>query len=176
MARAKQPVYINGVKFDALIEEKRTLEATVPKYPVEDGFVVSETVILSSETLEMTLFVTDTPVTWLSHARAGRTEDVCRDLEALYFQREPVTVITSDATYDSMAIESISFKKTADVGYSKEIPITFIKAIITSAETTDIPESYGKSGATGSGAGVANTLGVVTPAPLPPEGDPGSIA
>ena len=35
MARAKQPVSINGIEFDALIDESRTLEATVPEYSVE---------------------------------------------------------------------------------------------------------------------------------------------
>ena len=47
MARAKQPVSINGIEFDALIDESRTLEATVPEYSVESGFSVSDAIILS---------------------------------------------------------------------------------------------------------------------------------
>lgn len=61
MARAKQPVSINGIEFDALIDESRTLEATVPEYSVESGFSVSDAIILSPEKLDMTLFVTNTP-------------------------------------------------------------------------------------------------------------------
>ena len=64
MAKATQPVSINGLEFDALISESRTLEATVPEYSVETGFSVSDSIILSPEKMEMTLFVTNTPVTW----------------------------------------------------------------------------------------------------------------
>ena len=47
MARAKQPVSVNGIEFDALIDQTDTLEATVPEYTVEDGFVVSDAIILN---------------------------------------------------------------------------------------------------------------------------------
>ena len=73
MARAKQPVSINGIEFDALIDESRTLEATVPEYSVESGFSVSDAIILSPEKLDMTLFVTNTPVTWYNRHGGGRT-------------------------------------------------------------------------------------------------------
>ena len=73
MARAKQPVSINGIEFDALIDESRTLEATVPEYSVESGFSVSDAIILSPEKLDMTLFVTNTPVTWYNRHGRSRT-------------------------------------------------------------------------------------------------------
>ena len=63
MARAKQPVSVNGIEFDALISQTDTLEATVPEYTVEDGFVVSDAIILNPEKLDMVLYITDTPVT-----------------------------------------------------------------------------------------------------------------
>lgn len=159
MARPKQPVSINGVEFDALITEDRGLEATVPEYAVEDGFSVSDTIIIGTETLSMTLFVTDTPVTWFSRhgSGRGRTESVVKQLEELFYTKEPVTVVTSDRTYTDMAIESISFSKNAETGYAREIPISLRKIRITKARTTTIPDSYGKSGATGESAGTANT-------------------
>ena len=42
MARARQPVNINGITFDALIDESQTLEADIPAYPTEAGFEVSD--------------------------------------------------------------------------------------------------------------------------------------
>lgn len=71
MSKAKQPVSVAGIEFDALISETRTYEATVPEYAVETGFVVSDDIILGSEKLDMTLYLTDTPVTWRSHAGQG---------------------------------------------------------------------------------------------------------
>lgn len=159
MARAKQPVSVGGIEFDALIDESRTLEATVPEYAVEDGFSVSDAIIKSPETLTMTLFVTDTPVTWKNRhgTTPGRVEQICKRIEELYFKSEPVTVVTSDDTYTDMAIESITISKTAEVGYAREIPISFKKIRVTSSQTATIPASYGKSGETGVAVGTANT-------------------
>lgn len=159
MARPKQPVSINGVEFDALITEDRGLEATVPEYAIEDGFAVSDTIIIGTESLSMTLYVTDTPVTWFSRhgSGRGRTESIVKQLEELFYTKTPVTVMTSDRTYTDMAIESISFSKSAETGYAREIPISLRKIRITKARTTTIPDSYGKSGATGESTGTANT-------------------
>lgn len=159
MAKATQPVSINGLEFDALISESRTLEATVPEYSVETGFSVSDSIILSPEKLEMTLFVTNTPVTWYRRhgASQNRMDSVVKRLEELYFGREPVTIVTSDATYTNMAIESMTISKSLEVGYAREIPISFKKIRVTTAKTTTIPDNYGKSGATAASAGTAST-------------------
>ena len=84
MAKAKKPVSIEGVEFDALIDEEITLEADAPDYPVEDGYSVSDTIILRPKTLSMTLYVTDTPVTWIKdHGGKGWTDEVIQRLEGL---------------------------------------------------------------------------------------------
>lgn len=155
MGKATQPVSINGLEFDALIDESRTLEATVPEYSVESGFSVSDSVILNPEKLSMTLFVTNTPVTWYRRHGASptRVDNVVKQLEELYFAKEPVTIVTSDATYTSMAIESITISKSLEIGYARQIPISFKKIRVTTAKTTTIPDSYGKSGATAASAG-----------------------
>lgn len=159
MGKATQPVSINGLEFDALIDESRTLEATVPEYSVESGFSVSDSVILSPEKLSMTLFVTNTPVTWYRRHGASptRVDSVVKQLEELYFAKEPVTIVTSDATYTSMAIESLTISKSLETGYARQIPISFKKIRVTTAKTTTIPDSYGKSGKTAASAGTAST-------------------
>lgn len=159
MGKATQPVSINGLEFDALIDESRTLEATVPEYSVESGFSVSDSVILNPEKLSMTLFATNTPVTWYRRHGASptRVDNVVKQLEELYFAKEPVTIVTSDATYTSMAIESITISKSLEIGYARQIPISFKKIRVTTAKTTTIPDSYGKSGATAASAGTAST-------------------
>ena len=80
MARAKRPVTIAGIEFDALISEEHGYEATVPEYSVESGFSVSDAIIHGAETLNMVLYVTDTPVTWRSHSGRGRVEQVTKRL------------------------------------------------------------------------------------------------
>lgn len=159
MARAKQPVSIDGIEFDALLDQSMDYEADVPEYPTEKGFSVSDNISLKPETLSMTLYVSDTPVTWKSRfgSGKGRVEKVVKQLQDLYFAKKVVTVVTSDAVFDSMAITSISFSKSADAGYAREIPISLKKIIVTESSTTSIPDSYGKSGTTGASAGTANT-------------------
>ena len=113
MAKAKKPVTINGIPFDALIDEERTYEAESPDYPVESGFVVHDTIILKPLMLSMTLYVTDTPVTWKNRGHGGRgwADSIIQRLENLYFSRQIVTVVTSEKTYKSMAIQSISIDR-----------------------------------------------------------------
>ena len=159
MARAKQPVSIDGIEFDALIDQSISYEADAPEYPTEKGFSVSDTVILKPEVISMTLFVTDTPVTWRNRfgSGAGRVENVIKRLEKLYFAKKVFTVVTTDAVYDNMVLTSMSISKSSDVGYAREIPISLKKIIVTESKTVTIPSSYGKSGASGASSGSANT-------------------
>lgn len=159
MARAKQPVSVGGIEFDALIDSTEGYEAEVPEYPTEEGFSVSDTIVLKPDTLSMTLFITDTPVTWRNRhgSGPGRTEEVVKRLKELYFKKQPVEVVTSDSVYSDMAIQTMSIKKSLEVGYAREVPISFKKIIVTSSKTVTIPDSYGKSGATGASGGTANT-------------------
>lgn len=159
MARVKQPVSVNGIEFDALISQTDTLEATVPEYTVEDGFVVSDAIILNPEKLDMVLYITDTPVTWYSRHGSGqdRVETIVKQLQELYFTAEPTTVVTSAKSYTNMAIESLSISKSVEIGYAREVSISFKKIRVTSAKTTTIPDSYGKSGTTQASAGTAST-------------------
>ena len=80
MAKAKQPVSIDGIEFDALLDQSREYEADVPEYPTEKGFSVSDTIVLKAETISMTLYVTDTPVTWKNRfgSGAGRVENIVK--------------------------------------------------------------------------------------------------
>lgn len=159
MARAKQPVSIDGIEFDALIDQSIEYEADVPEYATEKGFSVSDNISLKPETISMTLYVSDTPVTWKKRfgSGVGRVERVVKQLEDLFFSKKVITVVTSDAVYDSMAITSLSITKSADVGYAREIPVSLKKIIVTETATTSIPASYGKSGTSNASAGTANT-------------------
>lgn len=159
MGKAKQPVSINGVEFDALIDSDEGYEAQVPEYPTEKGFSVSDNITLKSETLNMTLFVTDTPVTWKNRhgGGPGYTEGIVAQVKALYFAKQPVTVTTSESVYENMAITNLNIKKSTEVGYAREIPIVLKKIVVTESATVTIPDSYGKSGTTGASAGTAST-------------------
>lgn len=159
MARAKQPVSVDDLEFDALIDSEEGYEADVPEYPTEKGFSVSDTIVLKADTLNMTLYVTDTPVTWRERTGSGpgKTEGVVRRLKDLYFAKKILEVTTTDCVYSNMVITSMNIKKSVEVGYAREIPIAFKKIEATETATAEIPASYGKSGKTAKAAGKAST-------------------
>lgn len=164
MARAKQPVGVDDIEFDALIDSEEGYEADVPEYPTEKGFSVSDTIVLKADTLNMTLYVTDTPVTWRERTGSGpgKTEGVVRRLKDLYFAKKILEVTTTDCVYSNMVITSMNIKKSVEVGYAREIPIAFKKIEVTETATAEIPASYGKSGKTAKAAGKASTTAAST--------------
>lgn len=166
MPRATEPVSIDGITFDALIDSEENWEADVPAFPVETGFEVSDTIILRAKTLSMTLYLTNTPVTWLQLHGSGphRIQEVIDRLRDVYFAKEPISVTTSDADYENMAITSIGLPKSIEVGAAREIPITFRQIRTVEAATTSVPASLGRGGDTGTNAGTANTNARPNPA------------
>lgn len=164
MARAKQPVSVDGIEFDALIDSEEGYEADVPEYPTEKGFSVSDTIVLKADTLNMTLYVTDTPVTWRERTGSGpgKTEGVVRRLKDLYFAKKILEVTTTDCVYSNIVITSMNIKKSVEVGYAREITIAFKKIEVTETATAEIPASYGKSGKTAKAAGKASTTAAST--------------
>ncbi len=161
MARKNlRPVSIAGIEFDALIEEQKTMSATIPSYPIEDGFPVSDTIILEPISIQMTLYVTNTPVTWLQRhgSSMDRVNRICEEIENLWLEKKLVKIVTSDTIYTNMGITSISIKKSKDIGYAREIQLQAQKVPTTKTQTTTIPSYLLKSGTSNAEAGMASTL------------------
>lgn len=160
MARRNlKPVSIAGIEFDALVTEKKTMSATIPAYPVESGFPVSDTIILDPITLEMTLYISDTPVTWLYRhgSSVNRVKQICDRLEDLWFSKELVKIVTTDAIYKNMGIKSMTISKSREIGYAREVAITAQMVRVTERRMVLIPSYVLKSGETGANAGTAST-------------------
>lgn len=157
--RKLQPVSIAGIEFDALISEKKNLASTIPVYPVESGYNVSDTIILSPVTISLVLFVTNTPVTWLERHGVSNTrvKNVCDKIEQIWLQKKLVKIVTNDAIYTNMGIENISIEKSQELGYSRQITVDAKKVIITKKKTVTIPKGILKSGASKAKAGKAST-------------------
>lgn len=159
MARKKKPVSVWGIEFDALIDDTKTLTATIPEYPVEKGFPVSDTIINDPITISMNLYVTDTPVTWLYRHGSSkeRVRKICKKIENAWAEKKLTKIVTTDTTYTNMGITSISIKKSSDIGYAREIAITAKKVRITKKKTVTVPTYVLKSGETAASAGTAAT-------------------
>lgn len=161
MPKARRPVTISSggrsAVFDALMKSTDGYSSTVPSYPTEPGFQVSDSIIIESPTLSMTLYLAKNPITWKNSNGINRVEHHVAMLENLYFAKSVCTVSTTEKTYTNMAIESMSITKSEELGYDKQVEISFKKIIVTSSQLVSIPDSYGKSGATGASNGAAST-------------------
>lgn len=153
-----KPVSIWGIEFDALIDETKNLSATIPTYPVEEGFPVSDTIILDPVSIQMTLYVSNTPVTWLYRhgTSADRVNKICSLLEQKWLKKQLAKIVTTEAIYKDMGITSISIKKSHDIGYAREISVSAQKVRITKRKTVRIPSYVLKSGETKANAGTAS--------------------
>ncbi len=152
-----QPCSINGIEFDALISESKVHSSEVPEYAVEDGYSVSDNISIRPMEIEITVYLTNTPVTWLNHHGTGRVESVVAQLERLYFSKQLVTVVTGTDTYTDMAIQSMTVPKDMENKTSREIRIGLKKVTKVSSQITSIPASYLRGGDTGVNAGTSGT-------------------
>lgn len=154
-----KPVSVWGIEFDALIDESKTLKSTIPAYPVEEGFPVSDTIINEPIGISMTLFVSNTPVTWLyRHGTSNdRVKKICDQIEKKWGSKQLTKIVTSDTVYTNMGITSISIKKSKENGYSREVTISAQKVRITKRRTVSIPTYILKSGQSMANAGTAST-------------------
>lgn len=162
MARGNlKPVTIAGIEADALISEDRTYSADIPEYPVENGFNVSDTIILKPIELGLTLYISDSPATWRNRSghkpEVGRTKKICDKFEKLYFERKLVKVVTSDNIYTDMGITSLSIAHSSEIGYARQISISLKKVYTTKRKTVHIPSYILQSGTSSENAGAATT-------------------
>ena len=146
----KQPVSVAGIEFDAVIESTELYSSSVPDYPVDSGYSVSDNMALDPTELDMTLYVTATPVTCLhSHGTGEERLRLIRDeLISLYETRQMFSIITPEDVFDNMVISSMEIGRTPDNGYAMEIPITFRQVTVTTAAVNVISDYYARSGAT----------------------------
>ena len=150
-----QPVSVAGIEFPAMLDETQTFTSDIPEYPVETGFVISDNITLQPMELPLTLLLSDTPLTWRGRVRS--MSEVESMLKELYFSKTPFTVVTPSGTFESMGLTSMQIKRSSENGYNKEVSLSLRQINVTATKTAAIPDSYGKSGATGANAGTAST-------------------
>lgn len=130
-----QPVNIGGIECDALIHHELAMEAEIPDYPVEKGYSVQDTMILKPRTLSLTVIVTNTPITFRSHASPGRVQEVAARFQELYQSRQLITVTSAKGSFQNMGITSLSLPYDVSTKTSLEIPIALKEVLTTTAQT-----------------------------------------
>lgn len=159
MKKLKSPVTVGNVKFDVLMNESIDRSAEVPQYPVEDGYKVSDAVLISPLTISITALISNMPVTWKNKFKGQphRTKTEVNKLIKLYEKRTLVSYYNRQKRYKNMAITSLSIPKTEEMTECVEISLTLQEVKVTKPKIVDIDASYMRSGTTGTYAGTAAT-------------------
>ena len=157
MKKATRPAKLEDLSFDAIINRETAYEADSPEYPVEDGFYVSDAILRKPVNLNVTAFISNTPVTWKNLRSSGRLKTAIKKLENMFFEGKTVTFSTSSRKYTSMVITSLTIPETEEMADAVEVKFTLKQIRVTKSKTTTIPSSYGLSGATAESGGTANT-------------------
>lgn len=63
MSQAKTPASLGDIEFDMLVAQSDSYTADAPEYPVEEGYNVTDSIILKATVLDITAYITSTPVT-----------------------------------------------------------------------------------------------------------------
>ncbi len=159
MKKLKTPVTVGNVKFDVLMNESIERSAEVPQYPVEDGYKVSDAILISPLTISITALISNMPVTWKNKfkGQSHRTKTEVNKLIKLYEKKTPVSYYNRQKRYKNMAITSLSIPKTEEMIECVEISLTLQEIKVTKPKVVDIDASYMRSGTTGTYAGTAAT-------------------
>lgn len=159
MAKNLIPVSVAGIEFDALITADETYEQEIPDYPTEEGFSVSDTIILKPITVSLELYISNTPVTWSRRHGISpyRVNAVCNKLKELYFAKKLVKVVTPDTIYTNMGMTSMQISKSKEHSTTRRVTLNLKKVYETKRKTVYIPAYILKSGETAANAGKATT-------------------
>ena len=132
------PVSVAGIEFPAMLDETQTYTSSIPDYPVETGFTVSDSIIIQPMELPLTLLLSDTPLTWRGRVRSMAEAESM--LKELYFSKTPFSVTTPSGTFDNMGITSMNIKRSTETGYNKEVSLSLKQIPVTESKTTTIQE------------------------------------
>lgn len=164
----KDPTKIGQLEVDVMVSSELTYSSDVTENPVEDGFPVHDHVVCQPIKLSMVVTVSPLPVTWYEKfgVDVGRIDDAASKLEQIYKERQPITIITNEKTYENMVMTECKISKNKDDGKVLKIPLEFLQIRKVEVQTTDIPEEYvdaltaGQAGATEQDAGTVETTTV----------------
>lgn len=146
----KEPSKIAFLECHVLMSKTFSISSDVPDYPVETGFMVHDHVINRPAQLAMTVFVSNTPVTWLDYL-GGPSPDYVMDaiwaFNFIWTDKAPITILTDTFIYEDYVMTSCTmpqdnkfgrgameftceFKHIRKVGVKKEqIPKEYVAAI-----------------------------------------------
>lgn len=155
------PSTIGTLELDALISEATDLNAKATEYAVEDDSPISDHIIVESERLKLSGWITPSSVMQMTADGRPKLLEAKASLRKIMKDRAEVTVTTGMDTYTAMVMESCNIGRSNE-GDHMTVDCEFVKIRKATLRTADIPPdkvapaAKGKAGATNTKAGKAN--------------------
>lgn len=115
-------IWIDGYPIDAAISETHMLNSEVASDPVEKGAATSDHIRELPDEITLECIVSDTPMGAVADFRSDESNGATPSMNAyerMKFIRkraQPVTIITSLGTFESMALENFTVPRRAEDG------------------------------------------------------------
>jgi len=136
------------IPLDASIQENHVYQALVTSNPVEQGSDVTDNVTINPVVLNMTGFITDTPVKFLQGAQqllsstsgsGSISSSAHDDLIFIFEKKQPFTVVTGLKTYANMIMRRLTFPRNATTGKSIRFEAELIQITFATFQTEALP-------------------------------------
>ncbi len=122
---------VGAVFIDATISEDHQYNSRLTSYPVEDGRIISDNIILEPEVLQVSGIVSDTPLSILSPF--NRSVTAFNQLVRIHQNKEIISVVTGIKIYTDMVLTSLQVPREVRTGQSLLFNMTFQKIILDSS-------------------------------------------
>lgn len=140
-------ITIDGYAIDASLTEAHTFESEVSEYPVETGGDVTDNVRPKPIVVKIDGIVSDTPIGTMADVRGRQgdngqldftpSNDAYAKLKEIRDRREPVSIVTTLQTFDSMVMTNLEVPRDAKTGKALRFTATFQQVtLVTNLRTT----------------------------------------
>ena len=138
------PLVQSVLQFDASLEEEHKVSVDITDHPIEDGAAISDHRIKRPIEFTLKAIITNTPPALGAFFRYSNV--ATRDVDTWTLLKEAsqttalLTVKTTLDTYENMVIKEMSVPRTAALGNSLEVTITFREIFTAESEEVVAPE------------------------------------
>jgi len=127
---------IGSLVIETTISETYSFSSTATKFPIEDGSMVSDHIVLDPEKIKITGFISNTP---LDADPDNYAQQAFEQLYTMWQAKELVDVDTKYVVYTDMCITSVSVPRTVQTGQAIQFDVELqkIRKVNSSATNAD---------------------------------------
>lgn len=150
---------IGALSIEATLSESHSMTATVTRFPVEGGTIVSDHIVNDPEKITLECFISNTPIGGEVNNHAQEAFD---QLTRMFEAKELVDVVTQFKIYVGMAITDISVPRNNKTGQAILFTVNLVKIRKVQSTTVEVYKETVAPASADQAASSINTGSVAT--------------